>query len=830
MRKLIASLFIAVFLTLSIATPLLADTRRYIGDEPYENYAVGRQGDLKDAITAQLSIIPGVFPNDPELRDQLIWIRLPANNYHFRTAPAVDQNYFSNKMEDAATSVQDAVANLIFGITRSVTLIANNLVLICFDNYVGEAMFSAIGDVVSTFTEFEEGGLMSLLFLIVLCVLGIGIAGFLIKAQLMRALSSVLIAVVCLACIVGYTLNVDKIIPAVINFTNNATGVALMATTYMQDMPVELQENASNDSTFEINTIAGSTSMLEQGLVETTNSIWHTLVGAPWAVGMFGNSNPNNLKLLPSEVATINKDLQKTFSVQLFGPDGVIDPEVNLDNLWDKLMPWKPKKELPAESYMDSVWLACSNDVKNSMLEAITNNQERYEGKAGAGGTAVLFTLGQGTSSAAFHNIIAFLSLFPSIIFLLFVFFVGVPVFIAQFVLMILLILLPFALLLGMSGEKGTQITLLYIKGLLGAAATKIIYGFYMSFILLFAVALNKAAADQFALGGFLISIIFVFAIKFRKTFFEGVMGILPVDTGRDYAGDAENWIKRTAGHFVTAYIGGKVADTNDAAKIAADARASNPNPQTRRGTGNPNPPNSQEGRSQTPGGQQNRNQTSGQGSAPPITPRNQEPGIHPPPGSDTSRWDTPSENTNPSPTQNTPTHTQQEPGIYQPPGSDTSRWDAPSENTNPGPTQNTPTHTQQEPGIHPPPGSDTSRWDAPSENTNPGPTQNTPTYTQQEPGIYQPPGSDTSRWDAPHKEANPAQATTQNTTASFTPPGSKDSPAMQNNAPSSWQDGLHTTDSVNKQIRPTTSPNELDESNEYIQANNPDPPTRRQL
>ena len=50
----------------------------------------------------------------------------------------------------------------------------------------------------------------------------------------------------------------------------------------------------------------------------------------------------------------------------------------------------------------------------------------------------------------------------------------------------------------------------------------------------------------------------------------------------------------------------------------------------------------------------------------------------------------------------------------------------------------------------------------------------------------------------------------------------------MQNNAPSSWQDGLHTTDSVNKQIRPTTSPNELDDSNEYIQANNPDPPTRR--
>ena len=172
---------------------------------------------------------------------------------------------------------------------------------------------------------------------------------------------------------------------------------------------------------------------------------------------------------------------------------------------------------------------------------------------------------------------------------------------------MILLILLPFALLLGMSGEKGTQITLLYIKGLLGAAATKIIYGFYMSFILLFAVALNKAAADQFALGGFLISIIFVFAIKFRKTFLKASWESFRLILGATMPAMQKNWIKRTAGHFVTAYI----------AANAAHARASNPNPQTRRGTGNPNPPNRQEGRSQAPGGQQNRNQTSGQGSAP---------------------------------------------------------------------------------------------------------------------------------------------------------------------------------------------------------------------
>ena len=113
----------------------------------------------------------------------------------------------------------------------------------------------------------------------------------------MQAFSSILVAVICLACIIGYTLNVDKIIPAVIDFTNNATGVALMATTYMADLPI----GVDNNSDFEVDTIAGSTTWLQQGLIETTNATWHTLVGAPWAVGMFGHSDPNKLKL-PSEV------------------------------------------------------------------------------------------------------------------------------------------------------------------------------------------------------------------------------------------------------------------------------------------------------------------------------------------------------------------------------------------------------------------------------------------------------------------------------------------------------------------------------------------------
>ena len=97
-----------------------------------------------------------------------------------------------------------------------------------------------------------------------------------------------------------------------------------------------------------------------------------------------------------------------------------------------------------------------------------------------------------------------------------------------------MLLLLPFALLLGVAGDKGIQATLLFVQNLLGAFAVKIIYGFYLSFVLMFTVALSKIPVMRVNVGllATITSIILVFAIKYRKRFYELIMSVIALDPG----------------------------------------------------------------------------------------------------------------------------------------------------------------------------------------------------------------------------------------------------------------------------------------------------------
>ncbi len=552
MPKKLISIILAFTILLSLPSFALAE-RKYIGDEPPDDYIVGRQGKIEDALTVQVSTLPIILESFDS--DEFIWLRYPANNYQFRTAPTVDQNFFSNKMEDASTAIQDSMANIFFSFSKVAAMLANNIILLVFDNFLTDGMFKSIGTIVGALTSYENGGLFSLMLLLMMIILGIAIILHLVRAQLMRAFSSVLVAALCIACITAYSLNVDKIVPAIMNFTNQATGMALMATSYMKDIP--------EDEAVEIDSLVGETTLLQQGLIETTNAMWHITVGAPWANGMFGSGDPNNLKLLPSEVAAINKDINKTFSIKLLGSDGLI----NVDMDWEALF---KNKGIPEESYMDSVWLASSNDVRQSMLQAITGTQERYE----SDNTAVLYTVGQGMTSSTLHMGTAILTLIPAFLFLLFSVFVGLPILVAQFILLFLLILLPFALLMGVAGEKGIQTTILYLKHLLGAAASKIIYGFYMSFVLLSTVSLTQVSFVQnnFMLSGFLISVILGLALIFRKRFFEGVIGLLSFEPPHNYGVDAKGLIKG----FVAGRIIQKARKNN---RINSTQTSSNPSP-----------------------------------------------------------------------------------------------------------------------------------------------------------------------------------------------------------------------------------------------------------
>lgn len=550
MLKRFYSVVLALCFILLLSSPVFAQ-RQYVGDEPPDKYVVGRQASLRDMLESQLSIFPGVFPDDEEMRNQLIWIRYPLNNYYFRTAPSIDKGFLDNKMEDAGTTVVDTLANGFFLITKNAALLGNNMILICFDNHIGDGMISFVSQLVKSVTDFQEGSLFSLMFILVVCVLGVGIVLYLVKAQLMKAFASVLVSVICIACILGYAANIDAFIPSIMKFINNTTGVALMTTSHMKDAP---REDAGAP---EVGSTVGETTLLQQGLIESTNAMWHVFVGAPWANGMFGHSDPNKLKLLPQEVEAMNNDLNQVVRIRF----GLPPVEINWGNLMGN------PQTLEGDVYMDSVWLACSNEMKMYMLRAITGTQERYQ----SGNTAVTYTAGQGISSANYHLSVAFLSVLPALVFVIFTLVVGIPVLIAQFLLMFALIILPFALLLGVSGDKGIVITMMYLKKLLGLIATKVIYGFYLSFILLFAFSLTRIPLTEqnTAITSLLIAIIFVFGIKFRKRFFEGVMGLISAAPGKDQGNTVQGLLSKV-GYAAAGYIAQKKFGGKETATVAA--------------------------------------------------------------------------------------------------------------------------------------------------------------------------------------------------------------------------------------------------------------------
>ena len=540
MKKIIISFLLTAFVLSFAVTPLMARPCVYIGEEDPKDYAIGRQANPNAEKTFKDMFLPAL---PDEYKEELIWEKNTIHNYTFKTANTKDESFFAAKMEDANASILDTIANFYFLPTVGATILASSFVIFVFDNHIGDNIMAFISDIIKKIFLMQEGTFAFLFFLIMMVVLAFGVAKLLMQAQLMRAFTSVLVAVLCIALMIGYIANADKIISTTFKFINNTTGIALMASRYIGDMPTNSDETTNTDSTIGI---TEDTPWLEQGIIEVANTMFHTFVGAPWAHAMFGSSDPKELKLEQGEIDRINNDANKTWDIQVFGANGdkakLVDINFNA--------PWN-KKKLSGDVYMDSLWLACSNDVKYYMIDSITTNADRYTGEGGVN-TAVINTLGQGTSSAKVHTLVAFFSLIPALAFVIFVLLVGVPVFIAQFVLMALLLLLPFGLLMGIAGEKGLQITMIYLKATLGAAAVKIIYGFYMSFILVFSVALSRmeTATSSIFLTGFLLTMIFIFAIKYRGRFYEVVMAALTGTPESDKFGEKGEGVLKNAISF----------------------------------------------------------------------------------------------------------------------------------------------------------------------------------------------------------------------------------------------------------------------------------------
>ncbi len=506
MRKAIILCLLACFLATCMTRPAWADGRQYIGDQA-PNTMGNSFENVKTQAEQELSLLPFFTTYDKEAERFWIFRRWPMSAYYFQTAPTSDGGFFQEKMQDAAASVLDATANLVFFLPKWEAYLACETIVAAFNDIIARNICGFVSDGVRAIgSQMAPEHLSGLIFMLALIVLGLAIALYIMRGQIMRALSRILIAVFCLMGFYLYIGNVGVWIPNVMEFINNASGVALISTTVFQSAPIINEYDGSSTGFNESSPVY--TKPIVQSLNQTTNAMWHIFVGAPWAVGEFGHADPNRLKLTNEQLEYFNSHL----------PQG--------------------KQEIPAESYSDTVWLATGPEWELTLIKTLTQSDHPDP--------AAVVASGQGGKSGMHHVFAALTTVLPATVFLIFAFVVGLPVFFSQVMIMVMLFILPLALLLGMAGDGGLALMLKFLKALLGFLATKVIYGFYIGLTLMLAMAIGKTGNLYEAPGtaSFLLAVLFGFAIYYHKKFFNGVLSIISFSPGSEHHHGIAQWVQ----------------------------------------------------------------------------------------------------------------------------------------------------------------------------------------------------------------------------------------------------------------------------------------------
>ncbi len=495
-KKIITILLLIIIFT---SIPVGVSARTHIGDEmPATKYQVGNGPDISYELEADDNILPIFHPG--WALDQLTWLSYPHTAYYFRNAPSEGSGWFSGAIDDASASIANCLANVTFKLTKFFAYMGNILLLIGFDDFF---MRDSLG-YIDSFVKNSSNGFLGTLLTLALVGLAIGAGVMIFRGQVMRGLSSVLLGLLCFSGLLIYTANVSSIIPPVLSFFNNLTASAIFAVSGIQDYKADPN---NTDSQFDLNIEEADEdlTLLKKSLCNMSNGMWFALVSAPWASGQFGTADYTKLKMTQEEIDQVNEALKPS----------VFSSEKQ------KTVRSKTLKS----QYIDTNFLASSEDVKEPLLKAITALDIDH-------GNHPMTTAasGPGSQNADKHSSAAFGSLIPAGAYFVLMVLVGLPVFLAQLAIVILLLLLSVALILGVAGERGRQLMLKYIQWLLSAFSIKVIYGFYLGVTMCLAIMVMHLSGSNIAGADFLLTIIFAAAIWFRKDYFNWAMGLIALE------------------------------------------------------------------------------------------------------------------------------------------------------------------------------------------------------------------------------------------------------------------------------------------------------------
>lgn len=481
---------------------LETEKRTFPGDQwPGQNYQVGKASDLytEKKIEAQtyplnfvlLGLLPvGSFAGGPLARASgtifsgiaagyastdketaLSWLNYPPSAFSFDSAEKSSYLAISGAVTNMATTFFNWIANLVFCVNKAFVLVANNIVVLCFDSQWVSNSADWIAQGISQISKGFSGGngWLYIFFVFALCGLAISIVFNLLKSRVTNALSAFLIAVFCVAGIYFYMLEADGLISTISTATDNIAGIALSASSIVSDEPVP---NITGDNI----------TPLRRGITKVTNVAWFSNITCPWSVGQFGTADPNNLQITEDEWSGDGENISSAIEE---GYEKEPIPSGKGCRLSYGLLENMVKNKT---LYADTLYLGSDEETRAQVLKALSDETLDHGEH-----DETLFTCSAGSNTGWKHIIVAFLSFLPAAAYLIMCCFIAVPVIIAQLFLLILLVFLPIALLAGISGDAGVQVLIKYIKLILNCFCVKIFNGFFLGTVLFFSSSFVQA-------------------------------------------------------------------------------------------------------------------------------------------------------------------------------------------------------------------------------------------------------------------------------------------------------------------------------------------------
>ncbi|AEG58940.1 hypothetical protein [Desulforamulus ruminis] len=412
-----------------------------------------------------------------------IWENWPMSRWKFDHADPEGSWGFTSMAGKAAAATEEIFANLIFAVSKSLTRLSINLCVFAFNmdivagmvGWIGEGMrsiFDPDGDV--TFLMLTAGSILLMIYAVF----------HFLKGQLTSVLSAVLLACLAVGGVFYFIANAEPIIRSVTKTTDSVTGVFL---------------EAFGSFTSQSQQTKGISDPLDRGLVAMGQCTWNAIIGAPWAVSLFGTADEKNLKLTEGEYELLDSDLKRLEHVQ---------PGMRIDTLY----------------------LGTVGSYRDSVVEALARPNKKYlkfiEGESIDHGNHSGSMVGLSAENAGEHKVTAALTLFPAAAFFLLTVLVAAPVIFSKFMLAGLLLILPGALLAMVIPVQGWDLAAKYFKNVLKFLLTLLIYGLYLSLVLCLATIVVMLFLEGGQVGWAMLTLTVLFggAAYFRKKFFNAIL------------------------------------------------------------------------------------------------------------------------------------------------------------------------------------------------------------------------------------------------------------------------------------------------------------------